>query len=218
MKKYTASVFGSTGLIGSYLTNILINDPSCEKVIMLTRKKTDIYSQKLVNKQIDFSRLSEIKESIEDSNYIYSAIGTTQSQVNYDKKLYRSIDYDITINIANACKEKNISSFSYVSTAGADSNNKSFYLNLKGEIDDKVSKIGIDSLSIFRPSLLLGERKQKRLGEKIAQVIMPVFAPLMPDNYKPIRADLVAASMHNISMKNMAGAKIYHFNEIKLNS
>ena len=218
MKKYTASVFGSTGLIGSYLTNILIKDPSCEKVITLTRKKTDIYSQKLVNKQIDFSRLSEIKESIEDSNYIYSAIGTTQSQVNYNKKLYRSIDYDITINIANACKEKNISSFSYVSTAGADSNKKNFYLNLKGEIDDETSKIGIDSLSIFRPSLLLGERKHKRLGEKIAQVIMPIFAPLMPNNYKPISANLVAASMHNISKKNVSGTKIYHFNEIKLNS
>ena len=218
MKKYTASVFGSTGLIGSYLTNILIKDPSCEKVITLTRKKTDIYSPKLINKVIDLSKLNDIKESIEGSNYIYSALGTTQSQVNYNKKLYRSIDYDMTINIAKACKEKNISSFSYVSTAGADSNKKSFYLNLKGEIDDEASRIGIDSLSIFRPSLLLGERKQKRLGEKIAQLIMPLFAPLMPDNYKPIRADLVAASMHNISMQNVSGTKIYQFNDIKLNS
>ena len=146
--------------------------------------------------------------------YLFPAIGTTQSQVNYDKKLYRSIDYDITINIANACKEKDISSFSYVSTAGADSNNKSFYLNLKGEIDDEVSKIGIDSLSIFRPSLLLGNRKEFRGGEKIAQYIMPLFSFLMPRIYRPINAKKVAKSMIEYSKKPIKGYKIYHYDEI----
>lgn len=218
MKTYKASVFGSTGLIGGFLTDILINDPLCEQIVTLTRNKVIINNKKHKNHVIDLSSLNEIKKTIKNCDYVYSGIGTTQSRVNYNKKIYRSIDYDITLNIARACKENDIKSFSLVSTAGADRSKNNFYLSLKGEIDEEVSKIGIDSLSIFRPSLLLGVRKEKRIGEKIAQVIMPLFTTLMPDNYKPIRGDLVAASMHNISMKNLTGTKIYHFNDIMLNS
>ena len=214
MKTYKASVFGSTGLIGEFLTYILINDPLCDQIITLTRNKVIINNKKHKNHVINFSSLNEIKKIIKNCDYVYSGIGTTQSKVNYNKKIYRSIDYDITLNIARACKECGIKSFSLVSTAGADRSKNNFYLSLKGEIDEEVSKIGIDSLSIFRPSLLLGKRNENRFGEKLAQQIMPLFSSLMPEDYRPIRADFVASSMHKISIKNIKGTNIYHYKEI----
>ena len=214
MKTYKASVFGSTGLIGEFLTYILINDPLCDQIITLTRNKVIINNKKHKNHVINFSSLNEIKKIIKNCDYVYSGIGTTQSKVNYNKKIYRSIDYDITLNIARACKECGIKSFSLVSTAGADRSKNNFYLSLKGEIDEEVSKIGIDSLSIFRPSLLLGKRNENRFGEKLAQQIMPLFSSLMPEDYRPIRADFVASSMHKISIKNIKGINIYHYKEI----
>ena len=214
MKSYKASVFGSTGLIGGFLTDILINDPLCEQVVTITRNKVIINNKKHKNHVIDFSSLNEIKNTIKNCDYIYSGIGTTQSKVNYNMKIYRSIDYDITLNIARACKENGIKSLSLVSTAGADRSKNNFYLSLKGEIDEDVSKIGIDSLSILRPSLLLGKRNESRFGEKLAQYVMPLFSSLMPEDYRPIKADFVASAMHNISMNNIKGNNIYHFNEI----
>ena len=104
MKTYKASVFGSTGLIGGFLTDILINDPLCEQVVTLTRNEVIINNTKHKNHVIDFSSLNEIKKRIKNCDYVYSGIGTTQSRVNYNKKIYRSIDYDITLNIARACK------------------------------------------------------------------------------------------------------------------
>ena len=214
MKSYKASVFGSTGLIGGFLTDILINDPLCDQIITLTRNKDIVNNKKHKNHVIDFSSLNEIKKTIKNCDYVYSGIGTTQSRVNYNKKKYRSIDYDITLNIARACKESGIKSFSLISTAGADRTKNNFYLSLKGEIDEEVSKIGIESLSIFRPSLLLGKRNENRFGEKLAQQVMPLFSSLMPEDYRPIRADFVASSMHKISMKNIKGNNIYHFKEM----
>ena len=196
------------------MTDILINDPLCDQIVTLTRNKVIINNKKHKNHVIDFSSLNEIKKTIKNCDYVYSGIGTTQSRVNYNKEKYRSIDYDITLNIARACKESGIKSFSLVSTAGADRTKNNFYLSLKGEIDEEVSKIGIDSLSIFRPSLLLGKRNENRFGEKLAQQVMPLFSPLMPEDYRPIRAEFVASSMHKISMKNIKGNNIYHFKEM----
>ena len=76
--------------------DILINDPLCEQVVTLTRNELIINNTKHKNHVIDFSSLNEIKKTIKICDYVYSAIGTTQSRVNYNKKLYRSIDYDIT--------------------------------------------------------------------------------------------------------------------------
>ena len=101
-----------------------------------------------------------------------------------------------------------------VSSSGANLNSNSFYLKLKGEIEKSILDLNLKSTSVFRPSLLLGKRKEKRLGEKIAQIIMPFFSFLMPKNYKPIKADLVAKSMVNVSKSFNPGFKVYHYPEI----
>ena len=218
MNSIEITLFGGTGLIGEYLKDLIIDDPFFNKINFVTRRVYKSNQKKLVNHVIDFSKYKEISNTIKNSKIVYSAIGTTQSKVNWNKDEYRKIDYDININIAKACKKFQIQNFSFVSTAGANYKSDNFYLKLKGEIEKDIISMNLPSTSIYRPSLLLGERKERRIGEKAAQFLMPKFSFLMPEKYKPINAKNVALSMINISKSIEKRHKLYHYKEIIENS
>ena len=212
------AVFGSTGLIGSNLLKYLEHDTFFSKVNVITRKPIHFKNSKFKNIVIDFSDINSIQNSLKNSQIVFVSIGTTQSKVNWDLKKYKKIDYEIPINIAKAAKKLNIKKYLIVSSAGADINAKGFYLSLKGQIESDIIKIGIKNTYIFRPSLLLGARKENRVGEKIAQVIMPLFSFLLPKKYRPIKSEYVAKSMINLSKTNINSVKIYHYEDIILSN
>ena len=162
----------------------------------------------------DDEDLNLISKIIKNSNIVIASIGTTKHKVNGNKDNYRKIDYDILLNIAKSCKVNNIDNFSFVSSCGANIESKNFYLNLKAEIENAVLDLDLNSTSIFRPSLLLGKRKESRFGENIAQIIMPLISFMMPSIYKPIRAKDVAKAIIQISKKTISGVKIYHYDEM----
>lgn len=212
--KRTATVFGSTGLIGSHLVDFLKNDKYYDNIKVCSREDISFEEQNIINHNIDFSNYQSILSVVKHSTTVFICIGTTQSRVNGDKSEYRKIDYQIPIDVAKACKESKVKRILLVSSAGADVNSNRFYLKLKGEIENDIIKINIPSTYIFRPSLLLGNRKEFRPGEKIAQYIMPLFSYLMPRKYRPISAKKVAKSMIEYSKKSIKGHKIYHYDEI----
>ncbi|MFL2592824.1 MAG: NAD-dependent epimerase/dehydratase family protein [Cryomorphaceae bacterium] len=211
----TVTLFGSTGLIGSEVLKLLINDDYFENINIISRKKINIDSKKIKNYIIDFSNIEDYKKVVNKDYIIIASIGTTQSKVNFNKIEYRKVDYDILLNIAMACKSNKASSFSFVSSAGADEKSKNFYLKLKGEIENSIMQIGLKSCLIFRPSLLLGKRNEFRFGEIIGQKIMPLVSFLMKSEYKPIKAVDVAKSIVNESKKIISGNKIYQYSEMK---
>jgi uncharacterized protein YbjT (DUF2867 family) len=214
MKLKEITLFGGTGLIGSLLLDILIEDNDYHKINVVTRKLISLNHKKIKIHIIDFSDSKSYSQTLRNSQIVFASIGTTQSKVEGNKESYRKIDFDIIYNIAKACKENNIENFSFVSSSGANIKSDNFYLNLKGEIENSILNLNLSSTSIFRPSLLLGKRKEKRYGERIAQLIMPFLSFLMPSKYKPIKAALVAKSMVNISKSIQPGFKIYHYKEI----
>tara|TARA_B100000959_G_scaffold92441_1_gene98207 strand:- start:1272 stop:1931 length:660 start_codon:yes stop_codon:yes gene_type:complete len=214
MKLKEVTLFGGTGLIGSLLLNILIEDNDYHKINVVTRKLISLSHKKIKIHIIDFSDSKSYSQTLRNSQIVFASIGTTQSKVEGNKESYRKIDFDIIYNIAKACKENNVENFSFVSSSGANIKSNNFYLNLKGEIENSILNLNLSSTSVFRPSLLLGKRKEKRYGEKIAQLIMPFLSFLMPSKYKPIKAALVAKSMVNISKSIQPGFKIYHYKEI----
>ena len=218
MKSVEITLFGGTGLIGTFLKEEMIKDSFFKKINFVTRKLFKSNHRKITNHIIDFSNYEEISNTIKNSDFVFSAIGTTQSKVNWNKDEYRKIDYDINSNIALACKKFKVKNFSLVSTAGAKYKSNNFYLNLKGEIEKNIISMNLLSTSIYRPSLLLGNRKDRRIGEKIAQFLMPKFSFIMPEIYKPIKAKDVALSMINVSKSIQKGHKIYHYREIIENS
>jgi len=209
------TIFGSTGLIGGHALEFLLKDNEFKKINLVSRRPTFIKNKKIEEYIIDFNNYSEIKRSIQNSEIVISSIGTTQSGVKGDKNEYRKIDYGITLNIAKACKESDVKKFIFVSTIGADINSKNFYLSLKGEIEESVLNFNINSVHIMRPSLLLGKRKERRFGEKVAQNLMPLISSLLPNKYRPIDSILVAKKIINTSKSKTLGNKIYDYNEIK---
>tara|TARA_B100000242_G_C43038738_1_gene484424 strand:+ start:625 stop:1272 length:648 start_codon:yes stop_codon:yes gene_type:complete len=208
------AIFGSTGLIGSNLLKYLEHDTYFSKVNVITRKPFHFKNSKFKNIVIDFNDINSIQNSLKNCQIVFVSIGTTQSKVNWDLKKYKKIDYEIPINIAKEAKKLNINKYLIVSSAGADINARGFYLSLKGQIENDIINIGIKNTFIFRPSLLMGNRKENRIGEKIAQVIMPIFSFLLPKKYRPISAESVAKSMIDLSKTDINSHKIYHFEDI----
>ena len=208
------TLFGPTGLIGNEILKLLENDSDFEKINVVSRRPVELKSRKSSLNIIDFKDFNSYLDVIDGSDIVLAAIGTTQSKVGFNKKKYREIDFDIISNAVKACKEKNVKHFSFVSSAGADINNKSFYLKLKGEIEKEVESKQLNSSTVYRPSLLLGNRKENRFGEKVAQILIPLISFLFPDNYKPIKAIDVAKAMVTESKKIEPGFKIYHYSDI----
>jgi len=208
------TLFGATGLIGNEIIKLLEDDSDFENINVVSRRPVELKSKKSILNIIDFKDFNSYLNVIDGSDVVLAAIGTTQSKVRFNKKKYREIDFDIISNAVKACKEKKVKHFSFVSSAGADINNKSFYLKLKGEIEKEVESKQLNSSTVYRPSLLLGKRKENRFGEKVAQIIIPLISFLFPDNYKPIKASDVAKAMVSESKKIEPGFKIYHYRDI----
>ena len=208
MSTKQVTLFGGTGLIGGFLLDLLLADQTISKIRVVTRKPLVKQHDKMEVFEIDFSKPEEIERSIGDSKVVFSCIGTTQAQVRGDKKAYRKIDYDITRNIALGCKTKQVDHFLFVSSAGANSGSSNFYMGLKGEIDDAVLNLKLNATTIFRPSLLLGKRTKFRPGERLAQIIMPLFSFLMPKKLQAIRGERVAKAMLDQSKSKIIGNSI----------
>ena len=215
MKFKQVTLFGATGLIGGYLLEFLLKDSEIHLINVVGRNPFHLQHDKINNIVIDFEDVSSISNSITGSEAVFVSIGTTMSKVNGDKIKYKSVDFDIIFNIANACKQKNINQFIYVSSLGANANSSNFYLRLKGEIDEAVAKLNLNSTYIFRPSILLGKRNESRPGEKIMQFVMPLLDFMIPSNSKAIKAEDVAKSMLNTIKNYKSGLHIYQYNQIK---
>ena len=208
------TLFGSTGLIGNEILKLLEEDVYFKSINVVSRRKVKLKSKRSKLKLIDFSNYDEYLSAVENSDIVLAAIGTTQSKVNFNKKKYIDIDLGIVSKIAKACKEKRVKHFSFVSSTGANVKNKSFYLKLKGQIEEEVKSYKLNSSSVYRPSLLIGRRSESRYGEQLAQIIIPLISFLMPSDYKPIKAFKVAKAMVNESKKYNSGFKIFHYDQI----
>ena len=209
-----AVLFGGTGLTGSCILDFLNDDPDFKSIIVVTRNIFTHSSNKISNKVIDFSDPAEIESCIKQDSIVFSCVGTTQAQVKGDKNKYRAIDFDITLNIANACEKLNAKKFLFVSSGGANSSSSNFYLKLKGEIENAVLKTKQKSLFILKPSLLIGKRKNSRFIESIGQIIMPLFSIFLPDSIKAVKANTVAKCMLEISKSELSNLNIIENKEI----
>jgi uncharacterized protein YbjT (DUF2867 family) len=215
MSVKTATLIGATGLIGGELLSLLLSDDYFEKVRILVRTPFNVVHPKLEKKLVDFNDNDSLLVALEGSESILVAVGTTQKKVRGDKVAYRKVDFDIPVHAARFCKMVGCKTFVLVSSVGATSKSRNFYLQLKGEVEDKVKEMGIDSVHIMRPSILLGERKESRPLEKISQSMMRIFSLLLPSRYKPIQARDVARAMLASAKKNQKGFFIYEYDQMK---
>lgn len=214
MQPRTATIIGATGLIGEELLHLLGNDPYYDRVRVLARRPLSFDNPRIEAKLINFQDQESFKIGIDGSDAVFCAVGTTQKKVKGDMVAYRQVDYDIPVKAAQFCAETGCNNFLVVSSVGANSNSRNFYLKLKGEMEEGVSSKNVKSVSIFRPSMLLGKRKESRPGEKIGQVLMPAISFLLPGNYKPVEGRIVAAAMVAAAKEGKPGTTVYHYKDI----
>lgn len=190
-----ATLIGATGLIGGHLLELLLQDNYFEQVRILIRRPLDLAHPKLEKKLVDFSDPESFRIALEDSEVIFCTIGTTQKKVKGDPEAYRQVDYSIAVHAARFGKETGCEKFILVSAVGANSKSRNFYLRLKGETEEAVQASGIPEVYILRPSLLLGNRKEFRFGEKLAGWLMRPVSFILPAKYRPVKALDVAKQM-----------------------
>jgi len=218
MSDRTATLIGATGLIGNYLLQQLIQDENFETIRLLVRRPLKNENSKVEVKLVDFNDHESFKLGIDGSDVVFCAVGTTQKKTKGDKEAYLRIDHDIPVNAAGFCKETGCNSFLIVSSVGADAKSNNFYLQLKGEVEDEIKKIYLENVSVFRPSILVGDRKESRPGERIGQIAMQTFSFILINNlrkYKPIHAKDVAVAMVYSASQQKPGFSIYEYDEMK---
>ncbi|HET9824656.1 MAG TPA: NAD(P)H-binding protein [Chitinophagaceae bacterium] len=214
MSGRTATLIGATGLIGGELLNLLLKDDYFQTVRILVRRPFNLVHPRLEKKLVDFSDNDSLLVALDDSDAIFCTVGTTQKKVKGDKAAYRKVDYDIPVHAARFCKMVGCNIFVVVSSIGANSKSKNFYLKLKGEVEGAIKQAGIDSVHIIRPSMLLGDRKEFRLGEKIGNPLMRIFSFLLPAKYTPIQARDVAKAMLAASKRSEKGFFVCEYDQI----
>lgn len=214
MAQKTATLIGATGLIGSQILQQLLEDPDFSSIKVLVRRPIDIAHPKVKVVLLNFADEAAYQAAIASSDVVFCSVGTTLKQVNNDMVAYRKIDYDIPVNAARFCAATACPKFLLVSSIGANNQSRNFYLKLKGEVEEKVGSLGLPTVSIFRPSMLLGQRAEFRLGEKIGQVMMGALGFLIPAQYKAIEATTVARAMIAAAKKDTVGVQFYTYAEM----
>ena len=200
----SAILFGSTGLVGNHLLNLLIQNDQYSKIRIFTRKEISNKNPKLEVHIIDFDQIKDYASLISGNDCFFS-IGTTKKQTP-DKMNYINIEYELPVKIAKIAKKNNVESFVYVSSGGANENSKNLYLQNKGRAEREIIKQSFNFTAIIQPSLLLGYRNETRLGESIAQFIFKKLSFLFIGKLRPFKAipaiDVAKSIMRIINNKN----------------
>jgi uncharacterized protein YbjT (DUF2867 family) len=211
----TALILGATGLVGSHLLDLLIKDPEYKQVLVVARKQVTNSSPKVVQLILNFDNLAEYKEKIKADD-VFCCLGTTMKKAGTKEKFYQ-VDYTYIFNIARIVSENQADSFNLVTAMGADKNSAFFYNKVKGEIEEAVSTLRFKQINIFRPSMILGNRKESRPLEKAGQIVASLLSfvfvgPLK--KYKAIDSQVIAKGMLKAVRLKVSGIKIYNSDEI----
>lgn len=203
MKK-SAILIGATGLVGSQILKLLLEDERYNSVKVLHRRSTGVEHPKLTEHIIDFDKPEEWKQLVK-GDHLFSALGTTIKKAGSKEAQYR-IDYTYQFEMAEIGAENGISGYALVSSIGADPDSGSFYTRIKGELDEAVQQLSFDNILILRPSFLDGNRKEFRFGERIGIAIANIVCKVPGlKKYHPIKAETVAKAMIEGLNKNTSG-------------
>lgn len=190
----TVLLAGATGLVGGLMLEALLADPQVTVVHALSRRALRARHAKLHAHIVDFGNLRELPQADE----LYLALGTT-IKVAGSQAAFRAVDLDANLAVAVAAVAAGARRVGLVSAAGADATSSMFYNRTKGELEDALKVLNLETLVLARPSLLLDKREglnqPSRLGERIAIPIAKVLAPLLPGTYRPVHAQAVALAL-----------------------
>ena len=210
----TALVFGSSGLVGSHVLNQLIQHSNYSKIKLFVRSFIKVNDRKIELIQTDFNNLEQHREEMMGDECFF-CIGTTKKN-SPDKNEYQRIELDMPKQVAQIAKSNNIKSYFFVSSGYANSKSSGDYLKYKGLVEEEILSLGFSKVGIMRPSFILGDRKEFRLGEKIGIIIFKLLNPLFIGplkKMKSIHSETIAKALIKLANENN-NQKIFESDQI----
>ncbi|WP_057912952.1 NAD(P)H-binding protein [Peribacillus muralis] len=216
INKKTAMVLGATGVVGTQLVKELGNSHIYEEIHLLTRRHVEIKEPNCTVHTVDFERLTSFAHLFNVTD-VFICLGTTIKKAK-SKEAFRKVDYDYVMKAAKIAKNCNVEKLLVITAMGANSKSTFFYSRVKGDVEGGLQQLALKSVHIFRPSLLLGEREEFRVGEKISGIVSSIaqfifIGPLRP--YRAIEAKKVAAAMYIAAQTSTTGFHIHPSDDIE---
>lgn len=195
----SAIVVGATGLVGSHLVQLLCESEEYVSVTALTRRELGYQHKKLVERIVNFEELAE--SDLDFAHEVFCCLGTTMKKAG-TRENFEKVDLEYPLHIASLAKKKNIRHFIVISAMGANEKALAYYSRVKGKLEKELTEMDFPQLSIIRPSLLVGDRKEFRLGEKAGELVLKVMNPLLIGPLKGVRS--IEASQVALAMMALA--------------
>jgi uncharacterized protein YbjT (DUF2867 family) len=209
----TALIAGGTGLVGSHCLQLLLASPEYASVTALVRRSTEIKHAKLREQIVDFEKLTNLP-AVDD---VYCALGTTIKKAG-SQPAFRRVDFEFPLHLGERSLAAGAKQLLLVSSVGANSKSGNFYLRTKGELEDALRQLPLTALHLFRPSFLVGERKEQRTGERLGIMVAEALNFTMVGGlrkYRSIAAEVVAKAMVKARAHGSIGVHIYEYDEIE---
>lgn len=198
----TALLLGATGLVGREILRLLLDDTRVERVTVIARRPTGNTSPKLDERILDLSEMQQHPDAFA-AEAIFCALGTTIKKAG-SQEAFRVVDYDYPLMAGRLGKQQGARHYLLVSALGANAHSRVFYNRVKGEVERDLLALNYPRTTIARPSLLLGDREEFRLGERVFERL----GWLMPPAYKPVHARDVAAALVDASHAQESGVQV----------
>jgi uncharacterized protein YbjT (DUF2867 family) len=215
METRTATVFGATGLVGNLLLEELIKSEDYSVIKIFVRQTTGISEPKVEELIADFSNPESFSTKITGDD-LFICLGTTIKKAGSVANMEK-IDRDLPVKIAEQARNNGVKNVVVVSSIGAAETVRNYYLRIKGEMETGILKLNFENIAIVRPSMLLGERKERRTAEIVGKVVMKTFQPVLKGRllkYRAIHARDVARAMILI-IQNKKGKNIIESDELQ---
>lgn len=192
----TALLVGATGLVGRQLLIQLLANPAYRRVIAPTRRRLHHDHPKLDNPIVSFERLDRYPDVFRCQD-VFIALGTTIKKAG-SEEAFRIVDYEYVVRTASLARSAGANQCLVVSSAGSNSESRFLYSRVKGEMEEAITKLDYWATHVFRPGVLVGDREELRLGEKIAAGLTRAIRSISPavlGDYNPTDVDVLAAHM-----------------------
>lgn len=212
----SAIVAGATGLVGSHLSKLLIQSNEFDDITLLVRKGHDLHIDGASVLEVDYEHLEDFNEYLK-TDVVFCCLGTTIKKAG-SKANFRTVDFEYPLNLAKLSLRNGSKQFNIITANGANSKSFFFYNRVKGDVEKAIAELSFQNVNIFRPSLLLGERNEKRVGENVGAAIANVVNPLLVGKLKKhqaVKGDVVARSMLRVSLKDLSGVQIIQSDDIQ---
>lgn len=211
-----ALIAGASGLVGNHLLHLLLKNDYFTQVVSVGRRKLPVTHSKLFQHIVDFENLAE--ESLK-ADHVFCCLGTTIKKAG-SQEAFRKVDFTYPLELAKYGLGHGAKSFHVVTAMGAKADSKIFYSRIKGEVEEAIKALPFEQIHICRPTILLGERNESRVAEKVAQVVTKTLGFLFIGflkKFKGIEAKQVAIFINEISLTDQKGIFVHSAREMQPN-